>query len=101
MGSSTTHGRTSIKLHGVAINFLTQYKEDGNDSLKLVITGDESWIKNKRYVLLERFSYNCQVTITELTGIKNINFLSENNVCASGILKVITTHFSIIGNTVR
>ncbi len=29
---------------GVALNYLTQNKEDGNDLLKLIITGDESWI---------------------------------------------------------
>ncbi len=29
---------------GVSINFLTQYEEDGNDLLKRITTGNESWI---------------------------------------------------------
>ncbi len=31
-------------LVGLALNFLTQYEEDGNDLLERIIIGDESWI---------------------------------------------------------
>ncbi len=34
-----------LKNHsGVALNFLTQYKADGNDLLEWIVTSDESWI---------------------------------------------------------
>ncbi len=34
----------SRKLHGSDTQLFTQYKEDGNDLLKQIITSDESWI---------------------------------------------------------
>ncbi len=37
MHSLTTHGRTLKNCMGVALDFLTQYEEDGNDLLEQII----------------------------------------------------------------
>ncbi len=44
MGSPTTYKEHHKNLTGAALNFLTQYKEDGNHLLEQISTGDESWI---------------------------------------------------------
>ncbi len=44
LGSMTTRRRMLKNCKGAALNFLTQYKEDGDDLLEQIITGDESWI---------------------------------------------------------
>ncbi len=44
LGSSATHGRTSKNGIWATLNFPTLYKEDGNDLLKRIIIGNESWI---------------------------------------------------------
>ncbi len=45
LGSSKTHRKTSKNHTRVALNFLNQYEEYGNDLLKQIITIDKSWIQ--------------------------------------------------------